>query len=105
MSLAATIREKLASLNPTHLDVINESYKHAGPKDAETHFKLIIVSSEFEKKPPIQRHRMVNQLLDHELKTEGLIHALSLQTKTPAQWEKDQTIHETPNCQGGSGKA
>jgi stress-induced morphogen len=35
------VREKISSsLQPTFLDVINESYKHNVPKGAESHFKV-----------------------------------------------------------------
>jgi hypothetical protein len=43
---------------------------------------------------------MVYKILDDEMKTG--VHALSISTKTPEQWEKNQRIHETPACLGGS---
>lgn len=46
-------------------------------------FEVVIVSSHFEGKPLLQRHRMVNECLAEELK---LIHAFSQKTYTPAQW-------------------
>ena len=68
---------------------MDESHKHAGhagTKDAgrsgETHFKVLIVSSAFEGKPLIDRHRAVNMCLQKELQ-EG-VHALSIDAKTPA---------------------
>ena len=71
----------------------DESFKHAGHSgnpsgdpDAETHFKVEIVSAQFEGKMPVARHRMVYSILDAELK-DG-VHALSLKTKTPAEAEK-----------------
>ena len=66
----------------------DESYQHAGHSgnpsgsaDAETHFKIEVVSHEFEGKSLIMRHRLVYGLLDAELK--GGVHALALKTKTP----------------------
>lgn len=71
----------------------DESFKHAGHSgnpsgdpDAETHFKVEVVSAQFEGKMPVARHRMVYTLLDQEIK-DG-VHALSLKTKTPAEAEK-----------------
>ncbi len=54
------------------------------PKDSETHFKVVVVSSQFDGvKTPIQRHRLINTALAKEL--EGPIHALSIVAKSPAQ--------------------
>lgn len=49
-----TIREKITSaLDPVHLEVINESYMHNVPRGSETHFKVVVVSKEFENVPLI----------------------------------------------------
>ena len=97
------VQEKLTkALAPTFLDIVNESYKHNVPKGAESHFKVTVVSDAFEGKSLLERHRMVNDTLEEELK--GAIHALSIRAKTPGQWEKSADIHETPNCRGGSKK-
>ena len=97
------VRSKLESVfTPSFFDVVNESYKHNVPKESESHFKVIVVSTAFEGKSLIQRHRLVNQALEKELKES--IHALSIQARTPAQWEQDSTINNTPNCLGGDKK-
>lgn len=50
-----------------------------------------------------QRHRTVNAILKDEL--EGGVHALSIQAKTPTQWEKSAyAVAASPNCMGGAGK-
>jgi BolA protein len=104
MSLAAAITSKLtAGLNLEHIELVNESYKHNVPDDAESHFKVLLVSSDFEKKPPMARHRMVYALLDEEMKMEGGIHALSIEAKTPEQYAKNPNIQKTPACAGGDG--
>lgn len=54
-----------------------------GTKD---HYEAIIVSPAFQGKLPIKRHRMVYAALAEEMK--GPIHALTLQTFTPEEWEK-----------------
>ena len=33
-------RKLRQAFEPTHLEVVNESYKHCVPKDSETHFKV-----------------------------------------------------------------
>ncbi|GAB9472895.1 hypothetical protein Gpo141_00010060 [Globisporangium polare] len=101
--IATRIREKLTeAFIPQHLDVLNESYMHNVPKGAETHFKVVVVSEQFEGKALIQRHRMVNAILQEELATG--VHALSIQGKTPEQWAKSSTVQPSPNCQGGMAK-
>lgn len=47
------------------------------------HFAAVIVSSEFEGKGMLQRHKQVYQVLGDRMEK---IHALSMQTLTPAQW-------------------
>ena len=94
------ILEKLKSLDPFHFEIHNESYKHNVPKGSESHFKLLIVSDLFVSKSPLERHRMVNNVLREELSND--IHALSIETKTIAQWQANPIVAQTPKCLGGS---
>lgn len=49
MSLKALIEEKVTeALEPSHLEVINESRNHGAGPDAESHFKIIVVSDKFD---------------------------------------------------------
>ncbi|CAN0063440.1 unnamed protein product [Phaeothamnion confervicola] len=94
------IERKLQVLEPTYLDVINESHMHSGPA-SESHFKVVVVSEQFEGKRLLDRHRMVNTLLAEELRE--AIHALSIQSKTPSQWEAEGgAVTPSPPCMGGS---
>lgn len=82
------IRAKLIeALEPTRLDVINESHLHAGhhgsPGTGESHFRLLIVSPKFLGKTRIERHRLVNEALAAELK--GGVHALAMKTYAPGE--------------------
>ncbi|CAH1246194.1 BOLA1 [Branchiostoma lanceolatum] len=97
------IREKLSQhFQPSHLDVINESYMHSVPPGSETHFKVVVVSDMFDKEAIIKRHRMVNGVLQEEL--EGPVHALSIMAKTPKQWEDSGgKVSKSPACRGGMG--
>ncbi|XP_055380909.1 bolA-like protein DDB_G0274169 [Condylostylus longicornis] len=98
------IREALTDgLNPTHLEVINESYMHGVPKGSESHFKVLVVSQKFENTPLIKQHRMVNDLVMGKLKSD-FVHALSIVTKTPAQYNPSYEVEPSPNCRGGFGK-
>ena len=51
------------------------------------HWQVILVSSAFEGKGLIEQHRMVNDALKEQL-ADQRIHALSLKTYSPSQWEK-----------------
>lgn len=72
------IRNKLfKELDATHVDVVDESDGCGGK------FSCVIVSEKFKGKPLLQRHRLVNSVLQEELKS---IHAFSQKTFTPEQW-------------------
>ena len=88
--IAASIKEKLTSaFNPSQLDVIDESHKHAhhrGAREhsadggsAESHFHVVIVSDAFEGMSRLTKHRAVMDVLADEMKQ---IHAFSLEAKT-----------------------
>ena len=49
------------------------------------HFEAIIVSATFEGKNRVQRHQLVYSALGDRMRQE--IHALSMRTLTPAEWE------------------
>lgn len=88
MSAEARLREKLMiALEPTRLDIINESELHAGhrssPNTGESHFRILIVSPMFKGVSRVGRHRMVNDAIGEELK--GAIHALALSTYAPGE--------------------
>jgi len=51
------------------------------------HWQLIVVSPAFEGKGLIDQHRLVNEALKVPMDDQR-IHALSLKTFSPAQWEK-----------------
>ena len=76
------LRDKLLpSLQADHVQVTDESDGCGGK------FSVVIVSSQFEGKALLARHRLVNSALEEELKT---IHAFSQKTFTPEQWKKKQ---------------
>ena len=54
--------------------------------DDGTHFEATIVSSLFRGQSMIKQHQMVYQALGDMMKQE--IHALSIKTITPEQWEE-----------------
>ena len=87
MNVAATIRERLAALDPVELDLVDESAQHAGHAGArpggETHWRLTIVSARFAGQPTVARHRMVYQALGELM--QHPIHALAITARAPQE--------------------
>jgi len=84
--VAERITEKLTqAFAPAELSVTDESHLHAGHAGArpegETHFRVRVVSQAFAGKTPVQRHRMINEVLADELA--GPVHALAIAAATP----------------------
>ena len=102
MSVQQQIETKLKGALPlAHIEIVNESYMHSVPPGSETHFKLVLVSPEFNGKRSVARHQLVYQLLADELS--GPIHALALHTYTEPEWaQRSGAAPESPQCMGGS---
>jgi len=80
-------RERIERLRPRHLELSDQSARHAGHPGAASgggHYILLIVSPEFEGRGQIERHRMVYEALDELMGRQ--IHALSMRTLTPREW-------------------
>ncbi len=100
-NVESTIAEKLSlALDPSHLEILNESGRHNVPAGSESHFKVVLVASAFDGQRLVARHRMVNKILAEELN--GLVHALSLHTYTVAEWRaRHGDAPMSPPCLGG----
>jgi BolA protein len=80
------LRRALAKLAPTELDIADESHLHAGHAGAQAghgHYRVRVVSERFAGLPTLARHREVYAALGMLMQTD--IHALSLETLTPAE--------------------
>lgn len=78
----------------------NESHMHSVPNDSETHFKLLIVSDQFEGLSKVARQRLVYSHLDTEFKS-GL-HALTLRAVSFEERKNGQGDNfVSPECLGG----
>lgn len=101
MIVQQRIEQKLGeAFNPAHLEVINESHMHHVPPGSESHFKVIVVSDQFDGLPRVRRHQAVNGVLADELRND--IHALSMTTMTEGEWsEKSGDVLASPQCLGG----
>ncbi len=92
MSVAETITDKLtARLEPSVLEVIDESRKHAHHhhdphhaghrKGGETHFRVRIATRHFDGLSRVAQHRLVMETLDDEIKAG--VHALAIEVVKP----------------------
>lgn len=99
--MQTTINDLLtAEFSPVFIEVENETHRHNVPADAESHFKVTLVSGAFTGLPLLKQHRLVNSALSVQLEK---IHALALHTYNPEQWQqRQQSAPESPPCEGGS---
>ena len=96
----AIVTKLSRDLDPSTLEVTNESFMHSVPAGSESHFKLIVVSEKFESKRLVQRHQIVYALLADELA--GPVHALAIHTYTSKEWQtKEGRAPDSPKCHGG----
>ena len=100
MKMLTKINNKLSgTFSPLYLSVENESHLHQTPPDAETHFKVVMVSSAFSGQLPVKRHQSVYRALCTEIKD---IHALALHLYTLSEWNQkqnqQQTVPASPAC-------
>jgi BolA protein len=82
------ILRKLRQAFPdAELTLEDQSHLHAGHAGArpegETHFKLRAITPAFAGKSRIERHRMINRVLEEELG--GRVHALAISAQAPGE--------------------
>ena len=86
MSRIKKMHERLAVLQPTQIDIKDDSHLHAGhvgARDGGGHYQLHIVSAQFADKPTMTRHRMIYSALGDMMKQD--IHALNISAFTPEE--------------------
>lgn len=87
MSVAERIRERLASLQPQRLELVDESEAHRGHagyrEGGGTHWRLTIVAPAFSGQATVARHRMVYQALGDLM--QHPIHALAITARAPEE--------------------
>jgi BolA protein len=79
------LRQRLAALEPSSLEIIDDSAKHAGHAGSGGggHYSVTIESSQFTGKSTIIRHRLVYQAVGDLIPTG--IHALSIRALAPGE--------------------
>lgn len=80
----AQMHTLLTALQPQHVNIIDDSHKHAGHAGARSgggHYHLEIASVMFIGKTTVARHRMIYSALGDMMKRD--IHALQITANTP----------------------
>jgi BolA protein len=96
MSREERIKQKLTeAFDVEALEIVNESHMHAGPR-TESHFKIFMVSKDFNGLNRVERQQKVYSLMGSEI--EGGLHALSLRLKTPEENQKGLKSFQSPDC-------
>lgn len=87
MSVALDIEQKLAALQPSRLQLRDDSALHAGHEGAKSggHYALTIVSPQFSGKNTVARHRLVYAALGTMMQKQ--IHALAIRAYAPGEPE------------------
>lgn len=90
MEIENKIKIYLKKLKPDFINIINNYHKHINHEGSKKggHYELIIVSSVFENKTKMERHRIVNDILKNLF--ENGIHALNIIALTKKEWYKKQ---------------
>jgi BolA protein len=86
--LAEIIHTRLtAALEPSHLEVINDSHHHSGHAgddgSGESHWTVVVESPAFAGHSRVARQRMINHALADLLA--GRIHALAIRARAPGE--------------------
>ena len=83
------------SLNLLSLKIINESLMHNVPEGSETHFKIIVITNDFNNLSIIKRHKLIYKTLDHLM---SKIHALSIHAFNEEEFKLNPVILDSPEC-------
>ena len=83
------IRRLKKAFEPENLGVEDESHMHAGhegAKDGRGHYRVLIISSIFDGKAMIERHRMIYRALEDMMRLD--IHALAVDAWCPDELDR-----------------
>lgn len=88
MNVVRSIEQRLAALQPSRMELADESALHAGHAGAKGgggHYRLTIVSQQFSGKNTLARHRMIYAALGPMMQQQ--IHALAIRAYAPDEAE------------------
>ncbi len=84
------IKQRLDYLNPSFIEISDDSHRHLehieNPTGGLTHATITIVSSQFEGLNLIKRHKLIYSVLNDAMQSS--LHALCLKTYTAEEFEK-----------------
>ena len=83
------------SLNLLSLKIINESLMHNVPEGSESHFKIVVITNDFNNLSIIKRHKLIYKTLDHLM---SKIHALSIHAFNEEEFKLKPIILDSPEC-------
>ena len=82
-------------MNLASLKIVNESFMHNVPKGSESHFKIVVVTNDFNNLSIIQRHKLIYKTLDSLMNE---IHALSIHAFNEEEFKLNPVILDSPEC-------
>ena len=82
-------------MNLSSLKIINESFMHNVPKGSESHFKIVVVTNDFNNLSIIKRHKLIYKTLDNLM---NKIHALSIHAFNEEEFKLNPIILDSPEC-------
>jgi BolA protein len=80
------LSQRLESLEPHRLEIVDDSHRHAGhagAADGRGHFSVLVVSERFAGLSRLRRHQLVYEMVGDLMVTD--IHALSIQALAPGE--------------------
>jgi BolA protein len=83
VNVVELIRQRLAALEPLSIEIEDESALHAGHAGARSgggHYRMTMVSNQFQGKNTVARHRLIYGALGELMRTR--IHALAIRALT-----------------------
>ena len=83
------------SMDLFSLKIINESFMHNVPEGSESHFKIVVVTNDFNNLSIIQRHKLIYKNLDSLM---NKIHALSIHAFNEEEFKLNPVILDSPEC-------
>ena len=82
-------------MNLVSLKIVNESFMHNVPEGSESHFKIVVVTNDFNNLSIIQRHKLIYKILDNLM---NKIHALSIHAFNEEEFKLNPVIIDSPEC-------
>lgn len=97
MSRENKLFHALQVFHPDELYIENESHLHGFSRGEDSHFKVLIVSYQFEGLGRVERHQKINEVFKEEF--EKGLHALTLRALTPDEFKKIKPEDfKSPQC-------